>query len=54
MILAHLEVVESFHVSSDLVDLGVIFLLDITNGLGEFRLPELAVLLGGVTIGKGS
>lgn len=53
-VVAYLEVVEALHVPSDLVHLVVILFLDVTDGLRKFRLPEFAVLFGGITVGKGS
>jgi hypothetical protein len=50
---SYLEVVETFHVSSKLVDLGVVFLLDVTDGLGKFTLPEFTVLGGCVSVSEG-
>jgi hypothetical protein len=50
---SYLEVVETFHVSSKLVDLGVVFLLDVTDGLGKFTLPEFTVLGGSVSVSEG-
>ena len=49
----HLEVVEGLHLPTDGVQLGVVFTLDITDGLGQLVLPELAVLRCGVSVGQG-
>lgn len=53
-VVTYLEVVEALHVPSDLVHLVVILLLDVTDGLRKFRLPEFPILFGGVPVGKGS
>ena len=47
-----LEVVEGFHLPADGVQLGVVLGLDVSDGLGQLVLPELAVLRCRVAVGK--
>ena len=47
-----LEVVEGLHLPADGVQLGVVLGLDVSDGLGQLVLPELAVLRCGVAVGK--
>lgn len=48
--LTYLEVVVPLEVSADLVTLGVILVLDFTDGRGQLVLPEFPVLLGRVSV----